>query len=323
MKTIRIIQLILLILLTVVLMGTLFAFVTGRFSFGMQFSQISGPSVEIYDLTYAEEAINNLVVDINVANINFETSDTNEFRVVYFAPESEEEEPNVLTTLNNGRLEIHEERPSRFVFTNALTESRSLTVYVPDGFEGVLDCSVVSGSIRINRDFDVSKALLKSTSGSIRLQNIIADEIVISNTSGSFYAERLEAHKIDVLLVSGSINIEEYFGKGEIKTLSGAISVDHYSGAGSINSTSGSIRLGLDEMNNNLNISSTSGSINVTILNPNLSAHCDFSTTSGNISTSFAEPERQVVGATLNHSLGGSPEYQWSINVTSGNIQVS
>lgn len=323
MKTIRIIQLILLVALTITLIIVLYSFVTGSFSFSMRFNQFMGPSAEIYDVTYQDEPLEYVHIDVNVANVSFEISEETSVRVVYHGPEREIEEPKVMTTFSDGRLYIYEERPERYTFTNALTESRKVIVYLPADFAGELICTVVSGSIRANRDFDVSSISLKSVSGSISFQNVLTSAFISNSASGGFSAQHLEAESIEIKIVSGSINILDVTGQSEMSTTSGSINITNFSGAGSVSSSSGSIRVGLQDMTHDLSISTTSGSVNLTIYNPDLSAYCEFNTTSGSISAHFAQADSQLAGSRLSATMGDHPEHQLSIKVTSGSIRVS
>lgn len=138
-----------------------------------------------------------------------------------------------------------------------------IKILIPADFQGELSVATQSGSIVSNEKFRFSRFVMKSVSGSLRAEEITADEITMHTTSGSIKVDEMDGN-FSLHSVSGSIRAEDIIGCGEFKTTSGSIRVDFEDVRGGIlaTSVSGGIRFELPEdVGLELNLSSVSGGI--------------------------------------------------------------
>ena len=112
-----------------------------------------------------------------------------------------------------------------------------------------LDVKNTSGRVYVDGDsFAIENADISSVSGSVKVENIDSDGYIkIKSTSGSVQMDNLKTGTIDVHCTSGSIKGYDVSGVMQIKDTSGSINID------------GELKDGAS------NISSVSGSINITI----------------------------------------------------------
>jgi|GEM_PF-6686007 len=121
-----------------------------------------------------------------------------------------------------------------------------------------------SGSIRIN-ELKSLRSNIEARSGSIHLSNIETDnELLLSTNSGSIKAERVNCGSFNVNLTSGSLHLNYLNGFGNVFTNSGSVKIRSFkmNGNTSINTSSGSVYISLAPTQNySLNIKTSSGSI--------------------------------------------------------------
>ena len=137
----------------------------------------------------------------------------------------------------------------------------------------------------------------RSTSGSVRLDNIAADEVKLDCTSGNIVCKKVEAKEILAQNTSGRITIDEAVGCTHVE----------------IDATSGDVEIGLNECASVI-IDAGSGDVTVTLLGGGYTVYCH--TSGGEFSTTaqFTEKDGRKVFGDGKNSL--------EIETSSGNIEI-
>lgn len=178
-----------------------------------------------------------------------------------------------------------------------------LKIFIPRDFRGEISVATQSGSITSEDAFRLFSFTAKSVSGSVKIEHITSDDIIVHTTSGSVRAEDCDGN-FELHSVSGSIKAEDLVGCGAFRTTSGAIRLefDDIRGAVTATSISGGIRLevpshqGLD-----FQLSSLSGGI-----------HSDFD-------SHLQYQRRQSASGTI----GNPPYFPVTVRTTSGGIHIN
>lgn len=236
-----------------------------------------------------------------------------------------------------------------------------ILVYLPDSYSGNLTASCSSGSIRredpLNvKNLDVSvnsgsirfgdiqaagaasfrassgsihlenlsagdNAEITATSGGIRVESIHAQDVLLKANSGSVHADAIQADTIQAETTSGSVTLNDAYGKMECKANSGSVKVTG-GGSGTFSTTSGGVRVALSQVTGDINANCNSGSVNLTIPK-SLSFNFKASVSSGFIKTDFndllAFDEK---GKHASGQIGVSPIGTIDLSATSGGIRV-
>ena len=173
---------------------------------------------------------------------------------------------------SDGELLIERKKEKGFSFfeINFFSEP-VMTVTVPEDLEGELNVSDKSGSIRIS-DIGAEQITVSNMSGSVKLDNAAsASDLTVNNTSGSITLKDAEAAgDITVSNTSGSIRVENLKSGGNIslKNTSGSIKgtiagkESDYRITAKVVSGSCSLK-NSDQGSRDLNVSNTSGSISL------------------------------------------------------------
>lgn len=174
----------------------------------------------------------------------------------------EKDKPQLKVVRNNGTIEIYVERKRSSTFGISIYNA-ALDITLPQGYAGKLSAESVSGNIDLG-SHDYDGVTLKTTSGSIHIENMNTPEFNSETVSGSLYAKALLTRRSEISSTSGGINISAFTGDADIHSVSGVIGVSYTTVPGSLmaDTTSGNIIIELPNFAKfQLDASSTSGDV--------------------------------------------------------------
>lgn len=263
--------------------------------------------------TTLTENVENLDIHWVSGNVKIEYHAGNEIRVTETANRTMSDEDQVRWWLDGTTLRIMYAKSGRFRLFDNL--NKTLTVSLPEGAvlkkaniqttSGTLDIpqltadetelTVTSGNV--NAAADTRKITVKSTSGDLNIRLAgVTEEATLEVTSGSILADIGDTKQLNVHGTSGNISVHGKAGNADIKTTSGTVSVRF----AAINS---------------LNINVTSGNVTAALPeNPGFT--CEASMTSGKFSSSVSLTNNGNVYAC------GDGSAKCSIHTTSGDIRI-
>ena len=335
MKTLKIVQLVLWLLIIALLVTVLFGFAFGKWNFSSFFK--TEKQVELLQQSVKMEDINDIKIDIQSADIVIKPSDNNEIGINYRGPESLLNKLDITVTVNNGQLSVVQKNdfPFHFFVFGNFTP-RVLTISLPESYSKNIDLKNTSGDLTITGNYSLNdfrshttsgdsnistltctNFSLDSTSGDITLGDINSQKTNISLTSGQIKADTLTGDG-NITCSSGTIQLGSLTGKSNISTTSGDISVLSFSGSGSISCTSGDITLTSTKSTGDLSVKTFSGSV-VLAIGKDASYDIEAICTSGDISSdfplSFSDSGKSVGG-----QVGSGTFSHLSVHTTSGDI---
>ncbi len=335
-KTIKIIQLALLVVLVIVLS---FVMLRGDFrgSVGHSFSGIveyGGTLVEAKTESINAKTMKELVIDVNIADVIISKSGNEDLIVTEWTNDKEKKE---LFTLNHQQEKVSITRPHKNYF--GMTPKHKVEVKVPEHFEGNMVICTSSGSINIESSFKLENFTTQQSSGDLNVEAFIEAKVMqCSVSSGSIVMDQVKTETYNISSSSGSSQIKHLEGAGVIGASSGDIEIDLLSGENHIlNASSGSIDI--EKITGNAQVQTSSGEISVDALNSesilvktssghieidSLAAAGMISTTSGGIEVGSLVP----MGSLKLESSSGSIEVELAeesnctlrADVSSGNI---
>ncbi|MDD3197471.1 MAG: DUF4097 family beta strand repeat-containing protein [Eubacteriales bacterium] len=322
MKTIRIIQLVILLLVIVILAAVLVVGLLGRLpvTFAGVFGNLASvDSVMVFDRQYNGSGLNKIDADLSTASIEFEFSQDDELRVVYYGPEKEINNPTI--DIDYDEIQLNINQANRFGFFNNIINERVI-VYLPADFSSEIICKTASGNIKMNDNMILNKLEMSVSSGNISMQDIDVLNLKINLSSGGISADEMLLEQYGIKVSSGNVKLNSLKGTGDIKTTSGSISIDSYEGSGLLKSTSGNVNLGLKMLTDDLDIELTSGGANIRILQSAPDFSCDFDVVSGSIRTNFGDVDDEIAGASFDYDFIDDANNKLRIKTTSGNLKV-
>lgn len=134
-------------------------------------------------------------------------------------------------------------------------------IYVPATYKQLLNLKTVSGTIKMDNVI-VDEIECQTTSGDIEMINVTAKEMKINTTSGDIKVENIEIDSLEGVSTSGDLEIEGMCNNVEGKTVSGNIELElmQHPKQIRVESVSGDIDLNFAKMNGfDLEFNSTSG----------------------------------------------------------------
>lgn len=337
MKTWKIIQLILWIVIVFVLVGILLAFLFGNMSFAKIIRQ--GNQVELLNQTESMEGVREIRLDLINADVAIVPSDTEEISVRYEGPDSLKDDVDLAVSTGEGKITVTQERTrfGGFLFWNWDWAHRDITLELPESYTGSLDIGNASGNLSITGSYELASYKSKLTSGNVKISEITCEDFSLSGTSGNLTLGKVDAGTYSIDLTSGTIDAEELRGDGkveatsgnidlgkvvgtaDISAMSGKIEISSLSGGGMIRATSGNLRITVAESLRDLDVKASSGNISITLGEGTaykIAAACS----SGRISADFPLSYTDSGGKHAEAEFGESPEFRLDVSVTSGNI---
>lgn len=317
MKTLKIIQIVLLLILVFGLIAIMILFINGNLSAGAFL--MNGKTVEVFDKEFDGENVNNIVVDVTSSDVKLYYTDSNQFKVVYQGAEKEIKDPFMTAEINSDTLLIKQKTKVKLFQWGV---NRIVTIYVPESFKGKLDYTCSSGDLAFLDDFNFSEIKTKSASGDMSADNLTCGQFSASCSSGDIKIGALQTDDFSFKLTSGDISVAELHGAGTLYLTSGDVAINGLYGQGSFETTSGDLGLKLCEASGDVKVKVTSGDVMVDIIG-DLSFLCDFSATSGDIKTLFASSGSGTYSNNFSGSIGNNPVNTLKINTSSGDILVT
>lgn len=316
MKTLKIVQIILLIILTVGLLGVMVVAIAGNFSFSAFWG---GSSVEVFDKEFDSAGVKSIVFDITSSDVEVCYSDTEKIRVVYRGAKKEVDDSSVSAEIKADTLLIEQENRRNWFPWGV---NRKVTLYLPESFKGIFEYSCSSGDLLFSEDFSFSEITTKSSSGDFKAANLTCEKFQATLSSGDIKLGVLEAGEFSFKLTSGDIGVEELRGSGGLTLTSGDVSINGLYGEGIFKTTSGDMKIDIREATGDVEVKVTSGDVLVNF-DEGSAFLCDFSVTSGDITTDFGSEGSGTYGGSFSGSIGENPVNALKIYTTSGDVLVT
>lgn len=279
--------------------------------------------------------ISTVQTDILWDDVVIEPGEGDQIEIIY---NDQIDDPRYQISENDGTLQIVQ-KPSysftlfnipdlSFVWNNE--EKGSMTIYIPESYEGDYDLNLSSGSLSV-RDLEVKEKLeIYATSGIIKLDNLICEkDTEVEISSGSVSIENVEMKEsMSCRFTSGHISVQEITVEGDmsIRGSSGSINMTDISidGALECELTSGKI---LAETLQTESVSATASSGMIILDELTVEKGIEGSVTSGTVRVSLTDHisnyriHSDVTSGRCNlpENFGNGDKYI-DMEVTSGNV---
>lgn len=302
MKTLKIVQLIVWLLIITFLVVVLILFALGRANFA-SFCKTE-KQVELLQQTEDVKGISGIAFDLYSTDVVIKPSTSDEISINYRGPESLKDDPDLTVTVNDGQLTIKQkETPQMFFFWVWSSTPRILEITLPESYSDDLILGNASGDLTISGDYQLSSFRTHLTSGDMSLGDISSTDFSIDSTSGNIDLGSIDAEDINISLTSGDVTVSSL------------------TGAGSVACTSGDIRVNVTESLGDLSIKTSSGGVDVS-LEKDASYNIDANCTSGDISANFpliySDGKNNATGQS-----GSGASNQLTIRTTAGDISLA
>lgn len=201
--------------------------------------------------------------------------------------------------------------------------SRRVEIYLPVGYHKNLTLTTTSGSIVSNSEkFVLSHIRIASTSGSVSVQCMNAEELYFSTTSSDLDLGQLTAGQIRLETTSGNMQCLALNGHVSYTSTSGSIEVRSAKGSGDYRTNqSGILKAVYAEVDGNLSFFNKNGDIDFT-LPEELAFAFEATTKNGTAVTSFDKNLTQKEH-TLKGIVGAMPTVLVKAETRNGNIRVN
>lgn len=253
--------------------------------------------------TFEVQEINKIYIDIVSTDINIISTNEEEIRVHFYGEVSTNKKmelPSLVAYQSGDELRIEIIQPKTILIGISIWRTK-LDIYIPEDSIEVLKADTISSDTSVN--------------------NLKVDEFDLGTVSGDFKGESLFANELKLGLTSGDVNLKDYTGNIDVKTISGDVVLEDGSQNDNIEvvTVSGDVYVEQED-SSNMNIRTTSGDIEI-----NLSEDAQFylkaTTVSGDIETRFpikiiSSGRRELEG------IVGSDEKEITVSTTSGDIAV-
>lgn len=305
-KTIKILQICLLIVLLLMLFGILmWGLSKDNFSF-------SGETKQVKNEKFSIENIDQININTKSNDVKIYVSNTNELRVVQYSSKKVKEKDLFTYKKENNTLTI-EDNHHYFCIGFCFIADARYEIYLPSTYTKNLNINEISGDITIDElDIKLNSLSLKTTSGDIEINNNIkTNNIKIDTKSGEIQTNNISANNTNIESISGDLYLKSLISKDiYLHTISGEVEVNKITGKLDIKTTSGDIEIDHFTIKSNSKITSISGDVDVNLSND---SHC-------NVLLSSVSGDKILPN---NSSLVGKGTYKLEINTTSGDIEVN
>ena len=301
MKTLKIIQLILWLLIIAFLMTAMSFFFLGK----VNFSDFIRSSKQIVLLQQTENIneITGITLDLSSTDVIIKPSASDDISITYLGPESQKNNPDIMVTVDQGELKIYQKDTRQFFFFNWNFSPKVLEISLPQSYADEFVLKNSSGDLTVSGVYELSAFTSRLTSGDCSLEDIICSDFSLNSTSGDVSIGRLEAEDLSISLISG---------RAEISSLAGS---------GSISCTSGYIDIGLSKAAGDLSVKTISGDVELSFAQEAVYL-IDASCVSGKISSDY--PLRYLDGSSnAAGDTGSSAQYKLKVHSISGDISLS
>jgi lia operon protein LiaG len=253
--------------------------------------------------TFNTDEISEIYIDIVSTDINIISTNEEEIRVHFYGEVSTNKKmelPSLVAYQSGDELRIEIIQPKTILIGISIWRTK-LDIYIPEDSIEVLKADTISSDTSVN--------------------NLKVDEFDLGTVSGDFKGESLFANELKLGLTSGDVNLKDYTGNIDVKTISGDVVLEDGSQNDNIEVVTVSSDIYVEqEDSSNMNIRTTSGDIEI-----NLSEDAQFylkaTTVSGDIETRF--PIKVISSSRRDlEGIVGSDEKEIIVSTTSGHIDV-
>ncbi len=305
-KSIKILQICLLIVLLIILFGILmWGLNKNNFTFGSETKQVKNETISL-------ENIDQINFNTKSSDVQVYVSNTKELRIVQYSAKKAKEK-DLFTYKKEGSTLTIEDNHNYFCIGFCFNVDTRYEIYLPKTYTKNLNINEISGDITIEElDLSLNSLSLKTTSGDIEINNnVTANNLTIDTKSGEIKTNNIKSNKTDIQSISGDLYLESLVSKDiYLHTISGEVEVNKIEGKLEIKTTSGDIEIDHFSIRNNSKITSISGDVD---LNLSKDSHC-------NVIESSVSGDKHLPH---NSSLVGKGTYKLEINTTSGDIEVN
>jgi len=338
MKTIKLVQLILWLMIIAFLVTVLVLFVLGKTNFSMFIR--SDKQIELLQQTENVNGITGIKFDLHSTDVVIEPSDSEEISINYRGPESLKDKVDLDVAIVDGQLTITQDNTlNNWFFGMWNFNSRILVVTLPESYGNDISIVNTSGDLAITGDYNITNFTSRLTSGDVNIEEIICTDFTLDSTSGDVTLGSVTAQDLDISLTSGRIDAAELKGDGNIGTISGDIRADSLTGnfqvsatsgdvtvsalygSGSVTCSSGDIGVTVAASSGDLSIKTTSGGVDVSLGKTaayQIDAHCTSGDVSANFPLTYSDGNNDASG-----QIGNAANNLLKIYTTSGDITLA
>jgi len=181
--------------------------------FEWDFTKLSTVKYETNDYEI-NEAYKNILIQTNTADIVFLPSENSKTSIVCH----EQKKAKHSVTVNDGTLviEIVDTR-KWYEHIGIIFSAPKITVYIPQGEYGTLSVNGSTGDVKIPNDFKFESIDISISTGSVKCLASTLEQIKIKTSTGDICVENVLADTIDLSVSTGSVTVSEVTCKGDIK----------------------------------------------------------------------------------------------------------
>ncbi len=322
MKTLKVIQLILVSILSLAVLAILINFIMGQFSLGSWNLNQTGPATEQFRKTSSMEQIYQIEADVTIADISIVQTQGEEITIIYRAPDALKDRYEFSfsdSDVENTIKVTEKQKGTHWLFSFPWNHSEvKLELQIPAKYMGSLLLSSISGETNMPGNYELGFFSARSTSGEINLGSIKTMRYEINSVSGDLRGTALEGEG-SINSTSGEIQFDSLKGNTTLHTVSGDINTGDMAGMGSLSSISGSISTQITEVQGNLDVTTVSGGVEI-LLKKDAAYLLSASSISGDIEADFPLTSEGKSSKKVTGQFGENPTYQLVVKTTSGDI---
>lgn len=290
-KSLRIISIIILVLLTILLTGIFIKLIKDGDFMGLRFW--GRESTELIFNEEYEDIFDEISVYSTEGNIYIMRSENEKIKVVVYG----KKEYSSINTDNNVLSVTGETKKCKFFCFNR--EYARIEVYLPSNYEKNIKIEGRTGDIKIDNFDSLNNEIITQT-GDVTIENIKSSKI--KTTTGDIRINKIENAEIKV--TTGDINISEV-NRLTLSTTTGDITINKINGYMNISTTTGDIDINNVELLENSNINVTTGDITI-----------------GNTNEFYIDAHSKTGDVKINNNYR-TAELELKISATTGDIRIS
>ena len=270
------------------------------------------------ELRFSLDTVSELTISYDEETITFYESDNDDLVIKEYMTKSKSSYYAKVTELNNS---IHISEGDKPFSKDGFL--RYIEVYLPAAYKENLKVTTTNGNIDFSGlDLDLSSLRVDSTSGVVKLDNVLASDIHLSSTSGTLDLGNIQAGQMKLETTSGSVTCAELNGYVTYTSTSGDADIKSAIGSGSYTANnSGKLNVVYTEVDGDLSFFNKNENIILT-LPSDLEFIFEATTKNGSISTDFQQ-DVTINGRTTSGIVGDNPTVTIKVETNNGDIQVT
>ena len=246
-KTVSIILIVILSLLTLVVTGFFIYLMSGgSFNWSFNFNSYSDNLIDSKELS----SINEIVVDAKNTNILVEKSNDNKIHVELYSDNEVEHS----IKLENNKLEIQFYDNSIF---NFFKKHNRVLVKIPNDYSNKLNINLTTGDVKF-QSFDKLSPFIKIGTGDVQADSL--KEVQIDASTGDIKINNID--KITCKLTTGDIKLEKV-KDANIHGVTGNVKIQEITNSADITLTTGDVKIQSANINEDSYISLTTGDVKI------------------------------------------------------------